>query len=68
MSAVAGSTQQKAVLIQRVLAHMYPSPPIPLNHFDNFSFLIAVSILSIYMSIYILSSSIVWAMQSCVRV
>ena len=40
---VIASPQQKAILIQKVLTHLYPHPPIPLNHFDNFSFLIAVS-------------------------
>mmetsp|Transcript_5220 Transcript_5220/g.8602 ORF Transcript_5220/g.8602 Transcript_5220/m.8602 type:complete len:391 (+) Transcript_5220:100-1272(+) len=36
------SLQQKALLIQKVLAHLYPNPPVPLNHFDHFSFLVAV--------------------------
>jgi hypothetical protein len=37
------SVQQRAVLVQRVLARLYPDPPVPLNHFDHFSFLVAVS-------------------------
>ena len=32
----------KIALISRVLDHFYPSPPIPLNHFDNFSLLVSV--------------------------
>ena len=32
----------KIALITRVLDHFYPSPPIPLNHFDNFTLLVSV--------------------------
>ena len=32
----------KIVLISRVLDHFYPAPPIPLNHFDNFTLLVSV--------------------------
>jgi endonuclease-3 len=32
----------KIALIARVLDHFYPSPPIPLNHFDNFTLLVSV--------------------------
>lgn len=32
----------KITLISRVLDHFYPSPPIPLNHFDNFTLLVSV--------------------------
>lgn len=33
---------QKAAEILRVLNHLYPNPPIPLNHRDPFTFLVAV--------------------------
>ena len=32
----------KIVFISRVLDHFYPAPPIPLNHFDNFTLLVSV--------------------------
>ena len=32
----------KIIRIMNVLNHLYPAPPIPLNHFDNFSLLCAV--------------------------
>ena len=32
----------KISLISRVLDHFYPAPPIPLNHFDNFTLLVSV--------------------------
>lgn len=32
----------KIALISRVLDHFYPAPPIPLNHFDNFTLLVSV--------------------------
>lgn len=34
--------QAKARTIQAVLDHLYPDPPIPLDHTDNFTLLIAV--------------------------
>jgi endonuclease III len=34
--------QQKAAGIRRVLNQLYPDPPIPLNHRDTFTFLLAV--------------------------
>ncbi|RZK47638.1 MAG: hypothetical protein EOO94_00100 [Pedobacter sp.] len=36
------SLSQKAELIGRVLDRYYPNPPIPLNHINDFTFLIAV--------------------------
>ena len=34
--------QERALIVERILHKQYPRPPIPLNHHDNFSFLIAV--------------------------
>ncbi len=34
--------QERALIVERILHKQYPNPPIPLNHHDNFSFLIAV--------------------------
>ena len=34
--------KDRALIVKEILAKKYPSPPIPLDHFDNFSFLIAV--------------------------
>lgn len=33
---------QKAIEIRRILNQLYPNPPIPLNHKDPFTFLIAI--------------------------
>ena len=34
--------KERALIVKKVLGKKYPNPPIPLNHFNNFSFLIAV--------------------------
>ena len=34
--------KERALIVKKILGKKYPNPPIPLNHFDNFSFLIAV--------------------------
>ena len=34
--------KDRALIVKKILGKKYPNPPIPLNHFDNFSFLIAV--------------------------
>ena len=34
--------KERALTVRKILGKKYPNPPIPLNHFDNFSFLIAV--------------------------
>ena len=38
-----GQLEERAALVQRVLQVFYPNPPVPLNHFDSFSLLVAVS-------------------------
>ena len=34
--------KERALIVKKILGKKYPNPPIPLNHFNNFSFLIAV--------------------------
>ena len=34
--------KERALTVRKILGKKYPNPPIPLNHFNNFSFLIAV--------------------------
>src|SRR5438046_9210681 len=36
------SKTERAAYVQKVLAKLYPDPPIPLDHFDNYSLLVSV--------------------------
>ncbi len=41
-TATSSKLEARAKSIQRILDHCYPNPPIPLDHTDNFTLLIAV--------------------------